>query len=261
MRNYIQIGYLGFTSEDIKILEKTFELTPKLANSYRLINPAKLDKADIVLVNADNSLAIKQWEEFELHNFFATPLALSAGDRKIDGMEVVKLPVEDGHLVDALEDIVSDRSIFNIPDENLQASKELQILVVDSSYSARKDLKHKLNKVTNLPIRFSFAASGAEAIIKLIRKSYDMILLDFVMESMDCYTVCKSLKDQHTTHVVILTSENFPFDEVRAKRAGCDGHIVRPVTSHQLYKELEKCFVRDGKTQNEPAKKTGGVNQ
>ena len=260
MRNYIQIGYLGFTSEDIEMLEKTFELTPKLANSYRLINPAKLDKADIVLVNADNSLAIKQWEEFELHNFLATPLALSAGDRKIDGMEVIKLPVDDGHLVDALEDIVSDRSIFNIPDENLSTSKELHILVVDSSYSARKNLKHKLNKVTDLPIRFSFAASGAEAIIKLNRKSYDMILLDIVMESMDSYTVCKSLKEKHKTHVVMLTSENFPFDEGLAKRAGCDGHIVRPVTDHQLFKELEKCLMRYKKPQEGAEKKTGGVS-
>lgn len=242
MAKHILISYLGFTDKDIKKLECIISNSQRLDGKCRLIDPELVDEADVVIINADKLSEPENDKALEDIDFLATLLAASASGRDIDGMTSIRLPIEAENLFDVLEDVVSDRSVFDLPPENLTTGNNLRVLVIDSCFPARNQLKHKLNGLTGLSISFSFAASAAEAMLKLNRKSYDLIFLDVFLENSDGYSVCEVIKQRHNAWVVMLSSENYPYDEVRGRIAGCDAHISRPLSEQHLLNQI-KIFV------------------
>lgn len=242
MAKHILIGYLGFADKDVKKLECIVNNTQRLDGKCRLIDPEVLDEADVVIINADNLPGLESEKGVEDLNFLATLLAASASGHDLDGMTSIRLPIEAENLFDVLEDAVSDRSVFDLPPEDLTANNNLRVLVIDSCFPARNQLKHKLNGLAGISISFSFAASAAEAMLKLNRKSYDLVFLDVFLENSDGYSACEAIKRQHNSRVVMLSSENYPYDEVRGKRAGCDAHISRPLSEQHLLNQI-KIFV------------------
>jgi len=239
---HIFIGYLGFTDKDVNKLQCIVSNTQRLDGKCRMIEPEEIGQADVVIVNADNLPGIEEGKGIEGVNFLATLLAASASGRDLEGMTSIRMPIEAENLFDVLEDAVSDRSVFDLPPEKMTTSNHLRVLVIDSSYSARTHLKHRLNGLSGISISFSFAASAAEAMLKLNRKSYELIFLDVFLENSDGYTVCETIKKQSDTRVVMLSSENYPYDEMRGKRAGCDAHISRPLSEHQLLNQIRICL-------------------
>ena len=253
MAKHILISYLGFADTDIQKLESIVSNSQRLDGKCRLIDPEVLDQADVVIINADRLSDPKNDKAVEDINFLATLLAASASGRDIDGMTSIRLPIEAENLFDVLEDVVSDRSVFDLPPEKLTTSDNLRVLVIDSCFPARNQLKHKLNGLTGISISFSFAASAAEAMLKLNRKSYDLVFLDVFLENSDGYSVCEVIKQRHKSRVVMLSSENYPYDEMRGKRAGCDAHISRPLSEQHLLNQIKIFVISEDNSKTEIA--------
>lgn len=254
MAKHILIGYLGFDDKDFKKLECIVSNTQRLDGKCRLIAPEELDQADVVIINVDKLPGLEDDRTVEDLNFLATLLAASSDGREVDGMTSIRLPIEAENLFDVLEDAVSDRSVFDLPPEHSTAGTDLRVLVIDSSYSARNHLKHKLGDLTGISISFSFAASAAEAMLKANRKSYDLVFLDVFLENSDSYAVCEAIKAQQNSRVVMLSSENYPYDEMRGKRAGCDAHIPRPLSEQQLLNQIRISINTDWNMRSKIAK-------
>ena len=250
MPNQIRIGQVGLSENEIKVLKSIFHLTPLLTKNYRLTEPSELDSADIVLVNIDSPLAVKQWDKLEQVNQFASPIALSTNDRTIDGMVSLKSPIQVQHLIGALEDVVSDRSIFSIPDDGLTVGMDLNVLIVNERYPVRKYIKHKLAELTNIPINFSFADSSEQAMTKLDQKSYDLVFLDDVIEGADGCQLCDMIKSKYYSYVVMLSSNGTSYDKLRGKLSGYDAYIAQPLSVQHLFDELQNCLIGQCQTQN-----------
>ncbi len=61
-----------------------------------------------------------------------------------------------------------------------------------------------------------------------------------MMEGMDGYQVCKALKSNKSSYVVMLTSKKSPFDRVRGTMSGCDAYVTKPPEDKRLAEEIEK---------------------
>jgi len=76
-------------------------------------------------------------------------------------------------------------------------------------------------------------ASDAESAQEIIRSSRpDLILMDIGLPGMDGLTFTRLLKaDEATRQIVIvaLTASAMKGDDVRAREAGCDGYITKPI--------------------------------
>jgi len=76
-------------------------------------------------------------------------------------------------------------------------------------------------------------ASDAESAQQIIETSRpDLILMDIGLPGMDGLTFTRLLKaDEATRHIVIvaLTASAMKGDDVRAREAGCDGYITKPI--------------------------------
>jgi twitching motility two-component system response regulator PilG len=242
MEDYIQVSYLGLPASDIKVMQSMFSLAPELKESYMFSNFDKSHSANIVVINADNPSAILTWNEIlpRIGNL-AGSLMISDSEKTINGSICLRRPVTIKNLVNALETITRDRSIFINPDSGASRNARLSMLVVDDSYPVRKYMENKLTEMLKVPLYLSFAASGEEAMVKVEQKKYDIIFLDVVMPGADGYEVCKAIKKGNSTYVVMLTSKKSPFDKIRGTMSGCNAYITKPPSDQRLKQEIQIC--------------------
>ena len=83
-----------------------------------------------------------------------------------------------------------------------------------------------------------FRASDAEVAQEIIRATPpDLILMDIALPGMDGLTLTRRLKsDEATRHITIVALTAFAMkgDDARAREAGCDGYITKPIDTRTL---------------------------
>jgi CheY-like chemotaxis protein len=81
-------------------------------------------------------------------------------------------------------------------------------------------------------------AKDAESAQEIVRSTPpDLILMDIALPGMDGFTLTRRLKaDEATRHIVIVALTAFAMkgDDARARDAGCDGYITKPIDTRTL---------------------------
>lgn len=89
------------------------------------------------------------------------------------------------------------------------------------------------------------ATTGTEA-MQVARTAHPaLILMDVGMPDIDGWTATRTLKDDpDTRHIVILafTAHALPGDRERARDAGCDGYLAKPVEPLRLVREVARAL-------------------
>ena len=89
---------------------------------------------------------------------------------------------------------------------------------------------------------------GQEA-VELFRNSepgeFDVILMDIMMPVMNGYEATKMIRsldreDAKTIPIIAMTANAFTEDRLRAKEAGMDDHVAKPVDVNLLIKVIRK---------------------
>jgi len=113
------------------------------------------------------------------------------------------------------------------------------ILVIEDN-----DLNLKLVKsLLKLGNYTTLAAEDAETGIRLAReKKPDLILMDIQLPGMDGLTATKILKEDgalEKTPIIALTSHAMDGDENKAKEAGCNGYISKPIDTRIFLQSIQ----------------------
>jgi two-component system phosphate regulon response regulator PhoB len=84
---------------------------------------------------------------------------------------------------------------------------------------------------------------GADALVKLETRLYDVVLLDGMMITMDGIEVCRRLKaDPRTADIpiVMLTARTSRVEESAVREAGAAGYMRKPFDAPALIAELQR---------------------
>jgi two-component system cell cycle response regulator len=112
-----------------------------------------------------------------------------------------------------------------IVDDNLSNTKLLAFLLTAKGYEVRT------------------AASAQDALAVLESFLPRLILMDIQLPGMDGLTLTKQLKaDPRTSHIPIIAATAYAMkgDEARAREAGCDGYITKPIDTRRLPQDIER---------------------
>ncbi|MBC8569678.1 response regulator [Oscillospiraceae bacterium NSJ-54] len=92
----------------------------------------------------------------------------------------------------------------------------------------------------------SCAANGQEAVdmFRTNADKYDLILMDVQMPVMDGYQATKTIrKSDHpraaSIPIIAMTADAFHEDVVKAREAGMNGHLAKPIDPERLYQLME----------------------
>ena len=235
----ISITQIGLNQADLRLIETVFKLSAELKKNYTLNTNELLDNADIIFVDVDSMQAMQQWQEHQQNNKHSTAIKVSSNTDFINDSEILSRPLSLKKLMSTLQSVTSTERAETTNVVNINGSSK-RILVVDDSYSVRKYMEHKLPELSNSSVLIEFADSGEAAMEILEKKNFDVIFLDVVMPGIDGYQVCKWIKSEHPTYVVMLTSKKSPFDKVRGNMSGCNAYITKPPKDERIKKVLQK---------------------
>lgn len=130
------------------------------------------------------------------------------------------------------------KSLSVHPTKSLDSSlKAKSILVVDDSIDNLEIIKLFLNSYGGNP---DLASDGQEALQKIQKKNYDVILLDVEMPQMNGFQVIKELQHRkYKTPVIALTAHALPEDKIKTKNAGFFDHVTKPIDFNYLVSMIE----------------------
>ena len=104
-----------------------------------------------------------------------------------------------------------------------------RILVVDDSATVRRYLRSLL---TGWGYQVEEAVTGYDGLEKALESSFDLILSDINMPTMNGYAMVTALRKEVTAQavpIIITSTESKDEDEAKAYAAGANLYLVKPV--------------------------------
>ncbi len=112
------------------------------------------------------------------------------------------------------------------------------VLVVDDNKTSEVLATLLLEK---LGFEVTAVSDGAEAVDEALAKSFDLILMDMQMPSVDGYEATKILRDKGVTiPIVAVTAYALEGDRDKCISTGCDDYISKPINKDRLYEIVGK---------------------
>ena len=100
------------------------------------------------------------------------------------------------------------------------------------------------------------AYNGQEAVELCREITMDLILLDVMMPVMDGWAVCKAIRAESQTPIIMLTAKGETDDKVSGLKAGADDYITKPFEMKEVLARIEAVLRRtSGVTTEKKARK------
>ncbi len=120
----------------------------------------------------------------------------------------------------------------------------MNILIVDDERELREHLRQALERQH---YRAETAADGKEALDKIFKDTYDLILLDVMMPNMDGLAVLKEIRGAGMNlPVLMLTARGDIEDRVRGLDLGADDYLAKPFSMAELLARIRAMLRRGG---------------
>ncbi|MGA8753120.1 response regulator [Candidatus Deferrimicrobium sp.] len=118
----------------------------------------------------------------------------------------------------------------------------LRILVADDHEIVRKGLVKVLAEILQ-PIKVEEAKNGQEALSKVLKSEYDLVVLDIKMPGKSGLDVMKEIK-QHRPKLPVLILSMHPEEQfaIRAMRAGASGYLTKECAGDELVLAIRKAL-------------------
>ena len=118
----------------------------------------------------------------------------------------------------------------------------LRILIADDHEIVRKGLGKVLVE-TLQPVKVDEARNGQEAVSKVLKSEYDLVVLDLKMPGKSGLDVLKEIK-QHRPKLPVLILSMHPEEQfaVRAIRAGASGYLTKECAGDELVLAIRKAI-------------------
>ncbi len=87
------------------------------------------------------------------------------------------------------------------------------------------------------------AEDGGQALAAVARERPDLILMDLSIPVIDGWECTRRLKADPTTRtipIIALTAHAMRGDEERARAAGCDGYLSKPISPKRVVEEVKR---------------------
>ncbi|MDQ3070155.1 MAG: ATP-binding protein, partial [Acidobacteriota bacterium] len=127
------------------------------------------------------------------------------------------------------------------PEPGDAALPPLRVMVVDDAEQNRMVMRAYFQ---GTPHRVMFAEHGDQAVEIFTAGEFDLVLMDVHMPGMDGYAATRTMRawehawQRKRTPIVAVTANAYAQDIEESRRAGCDGHLTKPIRKPVLFDAL-----------------------
>ncbi len=91
---------------------------------------------------------------------------------------------------------------------------------------------------------------GREGLEEALKNEYDLIILDVMLPSMNGFEICRRLKREKQSTVIMLSAKDSVMDKVNGLQIGADDYIAKPFAIEELLARIEVVFRRQDNSNN-----------
>ena len=117
----------------------------------------------------------------------------------------------------------------------------ISVLVVEDDHNIAELLQMYLEKEG---YAVTIAADGGQGLNKFRAIQPDLVLLDVMMPVMDGWSVCKSIRSESQTPIIMLTAKGETDDKVTGLKTGADDYITKPFEMKEVLARIEAVLRR-----------------
>lgn len=119
-----------------------------------------------------------------------------------------------------------------------------KILIVDDEVKIREVIREyaQFNKYET-----DEASDGMEALSKVLKNDYDLIIMDIMMPKLDGYTACKEIKKEKDIPIIMLSARGEEYDKLFGFELGIDDYVVKPFSPKELMARVSAVLARKQK--------------
>ncbi|NOX43689.1 MAG: response regulator [Gammaproteobacteria bacterium] len=116
-----------------------------------------------------------------------------------------------------------------------------QLLVVDDDLDIRELL---CGFLTDHQYDVDTAADAVETDAKLARKKYDLIILDLMLPGEDGLSICRRIRSEINTPIIMLTAMGDETDRIIGLEVGADDYLPKPFNPRELLARIKAVLRR-----------------
>ena len=90
------------------------------------------------------------------------------------------------------------------------------------------------------------AHDGGEGLAKFRSSKPDLVLLDVMMPVMNGWDVCRAIREESQTPIIMLTAKGETEDKIHGLRTGADDYITKPFEMREVLARMEAVLRRSG---------------
>ena len=124
----------------------------------------------------------------------------------------------------------------------------ISVLVVEDDNHIRELLQMYLEKEG---YAVTVAGDGGQGLAKFRAIKPDLVLLDVMMPIMDGWAVCKAIREDGNTPVIMLTAKSETDDKVAGLKSGADDYITKPFEMKEVLARIEAVLRRSDRLGSE----------
>lgn len=119
-----------------------------------------------------------------------------------------------------------------------------KLLLIEDNESILKGLTYSLEQ-ENFKVDVSKNVHNAKE--KLDSNEYDLIILDIMLPDGNGFELCKYIKEQKDTPIIILTAKDEEQDVVQGFNLGADDYVIKPFRTRELISRINNILRRYNK--------------
>lgn len=242
-KEVLKVLIIGLSEAEQKMLGAVVRLSVRRNPSLALLEEHEQETADVIVLDAASDYA-QAWGR-DNRKLLETKPVIWVDAKKVKSKHIKlqrpvmwsNLPIVISQAIETYESYQLDTSeVFAQQHDVIKTEKS--VLAVDDSKAV---CDYVASALASAGIKVVTANSGEEALeILKTRKDFFCVLMDVLMPGMDGYDACRLIKNQEKhIPVVMLTGKTSPFDRIRAKMAGSDAYITKPINQEDLIARLQ----------------------
>ena len=125
--------------------------------------------------------------------------------------------------------------------------QNLKVLIVDDHKTMLRIVRNILNQIGISNI--DEASDGKEALSRLVKDKYDLIVSDWNMMPMTGLELCQQVRQNEafkhqTVPFIMVTAESKPENVMEAKKAGVNNYIVKPFSAETMEMKIKATMAK-----------------
>ena len=118
-----------------------------------------------------------------------------------------------------------------------------RVLIVEDDHNIADLLRLYLEKEN---YEVTIAPDGLKGMEKFREMQPDLVLLDVMLPGMDGWGVCRSIRSESKTPIIMLTAKSETEDKVFGLKMGADDYITKPFEMKEVLARIEAVLRRSG---------------